>query len=451
MNNTLNTQDDKTELASSDGVVASISTDIKKYTRLGWLVVIGGFGGFIIWACLAPLDKGVPLSGKVSVATNKKAVQYQDGGTVEAILVKEGAIVQAGDVLVRMNNIQVKADAETNRVQYYIAKATQARLIAERDDLVTIEFPQLLKDVADNPRILSYLEAQKEVFVSRRNTLKSELSAIGENIQGLASQIKGLQASRLNKQKQLALLNEQLVGIRELEKEGYVARNRLLELDQTAAEVNATLSKDMGTIARSRSQLAELKLDQLNRRQQYKEDVREQLSQVQKQADALASQLTGLEHDLDNVLVRAPASGIVVGLNVFTKGAVVPPGFKMMDIVPSDDLLVVEGQLPVHLVDKVSSGLKVDLLFTAFNRNLTPHVPGEITQISADRLMDDITGLPYYQLIAKVSPAGLEMMPNLKVRPGMPVEMFVKTGERTMMNYLLKPIMDRLSLAMSEE
>lgn len=434
-----------------DAVSKTISTDIKKYTRMGWLIVLAGFGGFLIWALLAPLDKGVPLNGKVSVATNKKAVQYQNGGTVDAILVKEGSKVKAGDVLVRMNNVQAKADAETNRVQYYIAKATEARLIAERDDQDQIVFPAMLSDMSDNPRVMSYLETQKEVFLSRRNTLHSELSAISENINGLISQTKGLQASRKNKEEQLTYINEQLEGIRELEKEGYVARNRLLELEQTAAQINATISEDIGNIARAQSQVSELKLSRLRRQQEYKEQVREQLSEVQKQVDALASQLTGLDYDLEKVLVRAPASGIVVGLKVFTEGAVVAPGFNMMDIVPSEDSLVVEGQLPVHLIDKVRAGLPVELMFTAFNRNLTPHVPGEVTQISADRLIDEITGEPYYQLIAKVSPEGIEMMPDLTVKPGMPVEMFVKTGERTMMNYLLKPFIDRLKLSMTEE
>lgn len=447
----MSTTQSESQYDQPDAVSKTISTDIKKYTRMGWLIVLAGFGGFLIWALLAPLDKGVPLNGKVSVATNKKAVQHLNGGTVDAILVKEGSKVKAGDVLVRMNNVQAKADAETNRVQYYIAKATEARLIAERDDQDQIVFPAMLADMSDNPRVMSYLETQKEVFLSRRNTLHSELSALSENINGLISQTKGLQASRKNKEEQLTYINEQLEGIRELEKEGYVARNRLLELEQTAAQINATISEDIGNIARAQSQVSELKLSRLRRQQEYKEQVREQLSEVQKQVDALASQLTGLDYDLEKVLVRAPASGIVVGLKVFTEGAVVAPGFNMMDIVPSEDSLVVEGQLPVHLIDKVRAGLPVELMFTAFNRNLTPHVPGEVTQISADRLIDEITGEPYYQLIAKVSPEGIEMMPDLTVKPGMPVEMFVKTGERTMMNYLLKPFVDRLKLSMTEE
>lgn len=451
MKKSINMIPNQANLAEGVAVEDRLNTDIKKYIRLGWWVVIAGFGSFLVWASVAPLDKGVPLSGTVSVSTNRKAVQHQDGGTVEAILVKEGTVVEVGDVLVEMNHIQAKANADTNRVQYYIAKASEARLIAERDDLDTIKFPEMLNDDTNHARVLSYLESQKEVFYSRRNALKSELSAIGENINGLMSQTKGLQASRDNKLQQLKLINEQLGGIRELEKEGYVAHNRLLELEQSAAQINATISEDIGNIARAKSQIAELKLDQLKRRQEYKKEVRELLSEAQKQVDALGSQLAGLDYDLEKVLVRAPASGTVVGLNVFTKGAVVAPGFKMMDIVPRDDFLVVEGKLPIHLIDKVSTGLEVDLMFTAFNRNLTPHILGNVTQVSADSLVDDVTGVPYYRLVSKVAPEGMEMLAALEIKPGMPVEMFVKTGERTMMNYLLKPILDRLKLSMSED
>lgn len=450
METLLKMQNTNTDAQNHD-VLTPLNKDIKKYTRMGWEIVIAGFGGFLIWAALAPLDQGVPLNGKVSVATKRKAVQHQDGGTVDAILVKEGDLVMAGEVIVRMNSIQAKANAETNRVQYYIAKATEARLIAERDDLQQIEFPQMLKDVVDYPRIANYLDSQTEIFTSRRNTLQSQLSVLAENINGLKSKTAGLQASRENKLEQLKFINEQLKGIRELEKEGYVARNRLLELEQTVAQINATISEDVGNIALAQSQIAELKLSQLKLRQEYKAEVRAQLSDVQKQVDALGNQLTGLDYDLEKVLVRAPVSGTVVGMNVFTEGAVVAPGFTMMEIVPRDDSLVVEGQLAVHLIDKVSPGLPVELMFTAFNRNMTPHIPGEVTQISADRLIDEVTGSPYYQLIAKVSPEGIDLMPDLTVKPGMPVEMFVKTGERTMLNYLLKPITDRLKLSMSEE
>ena len=175
------------------------------------------------------------------------------------------------------------------------------------------------------------------------------------------------------------------------------------------------------------------------------------MSDTQKEADALANRLTGLDYDLDNVLVKAPVDGTVVAMSVFTHGGVIAPGFRMMDIVPSDDPLIVDGQLPVHLIDKVHPNLQVELMFTAFNQNQTPHVPGIVTQVSADRLIEEKSGQPYYNLKAKVAPQGMKMIANLQIRPGMPVELFIKTGERTMMNYLFKPLFDRLTMSMTEE
>jgi protease secretion system membrane fusion protein len=192
-------------------------------------------------------------------------------------------------------------------------------------------------------------------------------------------------------------------------------------------------------------------MQRVQRQQEHQNDIRTQLSDSEKQADALQNQLKGLDRHVQNIEVKAPVAGTVVGLSVFTKGAVVSPGFKLMDIVPKEDSLVIEGQLPVHLVDKVYPDLPVNLMFTAFNRNKTPYIPGVVTNVSADRFVDEKTGQSYYKVTSKVAPEGVIMIKNLKIRPGMPVEMFIKTGERTMMNYLLKPIIDHLKLSMSEE
>lgn len=437
--------------SATDIAASSIDTDLTKYTRLGWWIVIGGLGGFLLWASLAPLDKGVPLSGTVAVASNKKAIQHEVGGTVEAILVKEGAIVKAGDVLVRMNNVQAGADAETARVQYIAARTMQARLEAERDGISGVALPKEFADAQSDPRVLESIALQEQISSSRQAAIRSELAVISENIVGLNSQIQGLEASLLSKREQQSLVIEQLSGMRDLAKEGYMATNRVLETEQNLASINANISADMGTIARTRSQISELKLQKLQRNQEYQKEVRTQLSEAQKQAGALENQLKGLDRNVSNINVKAPVAGTVVGLSVFTKGAVVAPGFKLMDIVPKEDNLVVEGQLPVHLVDKVYPGLPVNLMFTAFNQNKTPHIPGEVVNVSADRFVEEQTGQPYYKVTSKVAPEGMKLIYNLKIRPGMPVEMFVKTGERTMMNYLLRPILDHLKLSMSEE
>jgi membrane fusion protein, protease secretion system len=272
-----------------------------------------------------------------------------------------------------------------------------------------------------------------------------------ENIGGLKQQVSGLEESRDMQKTQQKILKEQLDDLRDLAKDGYIARNRVLDLERTYAQVNGSLSENIGNIGRAQRQIAEMTLHRVQRQQEYQKEVRSQLADVQKEAEALENRLKGQDYDLANVVVKAPVDGTVVGMNIFTRGGVVPPGFRLMDIVPSDDLLVVEGQVPVHLIDKVHQGLKVELIFAAFNQNQTPHIPGVVTQISADRLVDEKSGQPYYKLKAQVAPEGMKMISHLQVRPGMPVEMMVKTGERTLMSYLLKPVFDRAKTSMSEE
>jgi len=428
-----------------------VQTDPTYQTRMGWWMVLGGLGTFLVWAALAPLDKGVPLSGTVTVATNKKAVQHLTGGTVEAILVKEGDVVKAGDVLVRMNAVQSRANAESSRVQYFAARAVEARLIAERDGKQPIFLPSERQGERDDPRVAANVNLQQQLFASRQMAIHSELLALDENIAGLMVQSQGLKDSLEGKKVQLAFLKEQLDGMRDLAKEGYVARNRLLELERTYAQLATAISEDLSNMGRGQRQISEFKLKRVQRQQEYQKEVRTQLSETQKEAGTLANRLNGLDYDLDNVMVRAPVGGTVVGMAVFTHGGVVAPGFRLMDIVPGDDALVVDGQLPVHLVDKVHPDLPVDLIFSAFNQNQTPHIPGVVTHVSADRLVDEKSGQPYYSLKARVAPEGMKMIAKLQVRPGMPVELFVKTGERTMLNYLVKPMIDKFNRSLTEE
>ncbi len=390
-----NPQEAATDIPFQEMPEPEMNTDETHHARMGWWIVIVGVGGFMLWASLAPLDKGVPLSGTVAVASSRKAIQHPTGGIIEEILVKEGNSVKAGQILITMNATQAKALAEISRVQYFTARAVEARLTAERDGVGSIRFPSEMEDAKDDPRVMSNINLQNQLFVSRRNAIQGELR----------------------------ILKEQLDSLRELTDEGYVARNRMLDIERLYFQQKQTYQKEVGT----------------------------QLAEAQKEAEGLRTRLVSQDFDLANVEVRAPVDGTVVGLSVFTRGGVIAPGFKLMEIVPSEDALVVEGQVPVHLIDKVHTDLKVELIFSAFNQNLTPHVPGIVTHVSADRLIDEVSRLPYYQVKAKVAPEGMKMISNLQVRPGMPVELFVKTGERTLLNYLLKPILDHIKMAMTEE
>lgn len=435
----------------AQSIIHDIDADLTKYSRLGWLILLGGIGGFIIWACLAPLDKGVPLHGKVTVSSNQKAIQHEAGGTVDEILVKEGQVVRQGQVLVKMNPTHAASAAATTRVQFITTSAMQARLIAERDAKSQIDFHSVFPNSLDDPKVRESIALQKQVFRSRRQAIRSMLSVIDKNIANQSSRIIGLKTSVASKQVQKNAITTQLNNMRNLANEGYMPANRVLELEQTLASLDAQIATDQVNINSAKGEIETLKAEKIQRRGEYQKEVNSQLADAQQQASAYQSRLTDLDRNVENIAVKAPVDGAIVGLAVFTKGAVIPPGFTLMNIVPENDHLVVEGQLPVHLVDKVHSDLPVNLLFTAFNQNETPTIPGIVTQVSADRFTDENTGMPFYKVVGKVSPDSLHLVKDLKIRPGMPVEMFIKTGERSLMNYLLKPLFDHLQLALSEE
>lgn len=445
--------DKATEVITHDVAPLTVNTDASAYSRLGWIIVVLGFGGFMLWAMFAPLDKGVPLQGTVMMESNRQAVQHITGGVIQEILVRDGDVVKAGQTLVRMNPVQVKSAADLTRGQYLTARATEARLLAERDGAKALTFPpELLNDKAD-PRIAEMKMLQAQLFNSSRSALQSELGALDESIAGLKLQIVSLKESRESKKVQLDLLKQQLDGMRDLTKDGYVARNRLLELERTYAQIGGSISEDIGQIGRFERQVMELNLRRSQRVQDYQKQVRTQLAEVQNEAQALGNRMTAQDYDVSKVDVKAPTDGVVVGMTVFTQGGVVSPGFKMMDIIPSGDPLVVEGKLAVNLIDKVHTGLPVELMFSAFNANTTPHIPGEVIHVSADRTVEERTGEPYFRVKVRVTPAGAQLIAKnkLNIQSGMPVDLFVKTGERTMMNYLLKPIVDRAQSTMSED
>jgi protease secretion system membrane fusion protein len=446
-------KDQASEVIAHDVAPLEVNTDARAYSRVGWLIVLLGVGGFLLWALLAPLDKGVPLSGTVAKESNRKSVQHQTGGTVQRILVRDGDVVKAGQVLVRMNPVVAQSAYDMTEGQYLTARATEARLLAERDGQGRIRFPDQLEKRRNEPRVAEMMALQNQLLTSRRGSLQNELGAVDESIAGLKLQVQGLQESRDSKKEQVRLLKEQLDGMRDLARDGYVARNRLLDLERTYAQLAGAISEDIGNIGRSQRQVIELTLRKSQRVQDYQKEVRTLLADTQKEAEALGARLEGQQFELGNVEVRAPVDGTVVGLAVFTQGGVVPAGFKLMDIVPSGDPLIVEGQLPVNLVDKVQPGLKVELIFSAFNTNRTPHIEGEVVNVSADRSVDERTGTPFYKVRVRVTPNGARQIAQhqLNIIPGMPVELFIKTGERTMMNYLLKPVFDRARSALSED
>ena len=428
-----------------------LQLDDTRYARLGWLLMLGGFLGFLGWAALAPLDKGVAVSGKVMVSGHRKVVQHPSGGIVERIDVRDGDKVVAGQVLIRLKETPLLGQAQSLRSQFYGSLASEARLNAERDGVASVSFPTELTALASEPEVASNLALQRQLFDSRRQALLLDQQGIDESIAGAEAQLRGVRDSQASKVLQRTALAEQLQGLRELAREGYIPRNRLLDSERVYAQVLGSISEDYGRIGQLQRQVLEMRLKIRQLAEEYQKEVRTQLADTRIRTEDLRNRLASAEFELANSQLRAPVAGIVVGLDVFTEGGVIKPGQALMEIVPQGEPLLVEARVPVELADKVHAGLPVELMFSAFSQSTTPRVAGEVMLVSADRQVDERTDEPYYTLRAQVTEAGMAQLAGLQIRPGMPVEAFVRTGERSMLNYLFKPLLDRTHMALVEE
>lgn len=423
--------------------------DDHRPARLGRWLVLAGFGSFLLWAALAPLDKGVAVSGSVVVAGHRQAVQHPTGGVVARLLVHDGEAVSAGQVLLTLDATRPRAERDTLRLQYRDAQAAAVRLAAETEGQAQLRFPPSLP--ADDPDMQASQALHQQLFASRREAQRLQQAALREGLAGARAHLAGLESAQRYRREQRQALLQQLQGLRGLAQEGYIPRNRLLENERLLAQLDGELGEAVGAIGHARQQVQELGWRERQQAEEYRRDLHQQQVENRLRLGELASRLASAEFELAHTEVRAPVAGTLVGLAVFTPGGVIAPGQQLMEVVPRDAPLLVDARAPVELVDRLRPGLPVELLFAAFNQSSTPRVPGELVLVSADRLLDEQTREPYYQVRIRVSEDGARQLAGLDIRPGMPVQAFVRTGERSLLNYLFKPLADRLHLALSED
>lgn len=429
-----------------------IDVDDGRPRRWGlWLVVVG-FGGFLLWASLAPLDAGVVANATVNVTDNRKTIQHLSGGTVGTILVREGDRVKRDQPLIELDQTRAIAEQGVVSAQYIVARTVENRLQAERDDLDKVTFdPELLTRFAGDPRLQEATTLQQRLFTTRRAALTGEAGILRENIRGAEEQLKGLRQVQAARSAQISFLAQELDGVRNLAAEGYVARNRMLELERSAADLNALRAQSVADIGRTHNQIAELKLRILQLEQDYQKEVQSQLTEAQKEVTALADRLRSLDYEVAHTVIRSPIDGVVLGLNVSTIGGVIQSGAELMSVVPGDEPLQVDAMIPVQAIDKMAPGLPVDITFPAFNHAQTPNIPGRVLTIAADRLIDETSKEPYYLAQVEVTEEGMEMLGNNQIRAGMPATVIIKTGERNLLSYLLKPLLARIDSAFKEQ
>lgn len=427
-----------------------LSGDPSRILRLGLLFLVVGLGGFLLWAFLAPLDEGVPAPGTVTVLSQRKPVQHPTGGVIAKVHVREAQEVKEGDLLIELDSTQVRANVDALQKQLYALLALDARLQAERTGAASVTFaPALLKAKAD-PAAAEFMALNAQIFRTRRAAFESEMASVADAIAGLESQERGYRAQLTSRTAQLDLINRQLVDTRSLAAEGYVPRNRLYDEERMALDLTSQVNDLQANLARTASALAELKGRREQRRQEYQRDTETQLADTRGQLATTVEKLRAAEVDLDRTRITAPSSGYVVGLQIQSVGGVIPPGGRIMDIVPKDEKLIVEVQIPTHLVDRIHAGLPADLRFQSFIDLPNLVLEGRVLSISADRVTDANTHTAYYLGRVEVLPEGLKKLGGRTLQPGMPAEVVIKTGERSLAEYLIHPLIRRVSQSMTE-
>nr|WED68549.1 HlyD family type I secretion periplasmic adaptor subunit [Pectobacterium colocasium] len=436
---------------SEESMNQTAQRDEKRAVRLGWLLVLAGFGGFLLWALFAPLDKGVMVNGSVVISGNRKVVQHNQGGIVDKIQVKDGDRVEAGQILLTLNEVDARSASEGLDGQYLQLVAREGRLLAEQQRLSDMVMTPRLQPLAEQPEMSVITALQRDLLRSRQQSLRLEAEGMRSSIAGMEASLNAQRQVMSSKQKQRETLEQQLQGLRSLAAENYVPRNKMLENERLLAQLNGDIAQLAGDINRTRRDIEQQTLLIAQRQQEYDKEVNSELAEVRALLSDVSSKKEKADFNLANIQMRAPVSGTVVGLKVFTEGGVIAPGQTLLEIVPDDQPLLVDARLPVELVDKIWPGLPVELQFVAFNQSTTPRVAGTVELLSADRLLDERDGSPYYSLRVMVDDEGKRALEGLEIKPGMPVQGFVRTGERSFVNYLFKPLMDCLHLALTEE
>lgn len=419
--------------------------------RRGLLLLLLGLGGFLLWAAMAPMDEGVPAPGTIVIESQRKPIQHLSGGIVSSVHVHEAQRVKQGDVLLEIDDTTLQAELSGVRAQYYQALALSARLRAERDRLPDIVFPQELKDAAQqDSEAQQHMDLQRRLRASRSAALQSELRSIDEGIASLNSQRNGLQARLKGRLAQQKLLQEQLQGSKDLTQEGYLPRNRLLQEQREAADIASQIADLEASIAANQSSVAELRFRRKAREQDDLQRIDAQLAEVGRELPVLLERLNALKTHLGRARILSPVDGNVVGLQVQSVGAVIAPGAKIMDIVPDNEKLVLDVHIQPHLVDRVHPGMLADVRFHAFQDMPQYTVQGRLISISADRLTDPMTAMPYFLGRLELLPETMSHLKTKELVPGMSAEAVIKTGERSLLEYLVQPLMRRMFTAMTE-
>ena len=409
------------------------------------------FGCFGIWATLAPLRSGAVAPGIVSVSGKRKTVQHLEGGIISEIRVKEGEEVHSGQVLVRMSGTQPRTQIQLLRGQLLATVAREARLQAEREGVAMIAFSGEVKRLSagDPGEYGKTVDGQREILKARQEFFRGQEALTRQRIVQLGEEIRGLQAEIGAMKEQLALINEEIGDLKSLVTKGFARKPRLLELRRQAAQIKGRRDQNIARVARARQTIVEARLTLNETRTRMWNETVTELRETQEKIADLRDRMTAATDILSRIEIRAPVAGRVVNLQIFTKGGVIAPGAAIMDIVPGAERLEIEARVDPIDIDVVHAGLEAEVRLSSYRSDEVPVISGIVENVSADSLIDKITGQSYYAARVVII-QDVTLPADKPLYPGMPAEVLIVTGERTALSYLLDPITRSFNRAMRE-
>lgn len=431
-----------------------MGTDANRTFRIGsrvfmgltlCLILVGGAGG---WAATAQLSGAVIAQGSVAVDQKVKAIQHRDGGIVSEIAIKEGDLVEAGQVLLRLEDAQTKAELSIVRKQIVELAARKARLIAERDGLEAIEFPPELKE--RDRETAQVVNGERRIFAGNRHNRQSQKQQLELGIEQIGEEIRGLEAQRASKGREIVLLDDEYGKIKSLADRNLIERNRIYTTDRDRARLLGERGEIVAAVARAKTRISEIRLQIIAIDENARTEAQRELTALESKLSELQDRRMAVSDRLSRTDIRAPIAGTVNELNIHTIGGVITPAEVLVTIVPENATLNVEFRLNPASIDQVDVGRLARLRFPAFNQRTTPELKGTVSHISAATTRDPTTGEVYYAGKVWVPPEELARIGEDTLLPGMPVEVYVMTEERTALSYLVKPLTDQLNRAFRE-
>ncbi|WPL18681.1 Type I secretion system membrane fusion protein PrsE [Thiorhodovibrio winogradskyi] len=426
-------------------------TDDRGIRRFGYLLVFVLLFGVVGWAGSARIDGAAVAPGVVTVESYRQAVQHLEGGIIRKLLVREGDMVLAGQPVAQLDDTQFASQLDGVRSELGAYLAIEARLKAERDGADTIEFPaKLLAQAQRDPRLPALMDSERAVFVERTKDLKSQLKVLAQSILSLRREIEGLEEREALLSRRADLFQDELDGLRSLFAEGLGDKVRVRELERELIGVQSDLSQTRTQHTQSHLRIKETQLEMEKIQQSYRTEIASQLSEVRQRILEAQEKERRLADQVDRTMITAPVSGRVVGLEVHTVGAVLAPGAKLMEVVPELEQLVIDAEVSPDDIDKVHPGLDADVRFSALNFRTTPVVHGRVETVSADRL-ESRSGDPYFLARISIPEEQRLLLGKQPILPGMSAQVFIITGERTALQYVMQPLTDALASSMRED